>query len=205
MGAFIEQVQKNNTLQKNIYFEKQQEKREAAKRRAENEKRRTAERQEKQKNIEALQELENVINILFDKLTGGHVARRKFTATQCNYILQRIDDRNGIIKDIARGNSARAQLLDKNYNNILQRTYKKYLQNENAIEQIAQLKQPEEKQQPQEQPPDTKQQKAYKMGLMFRYFASGAAGVLKIAAGVLTFCTACIIGIFWGLFDIAKK
>jgi ribosomal protein L44E len=187
MGQFIDQVQRNNALQQQQLTLKQQE------RKAKEEKQKELARikRQKQREADALQELDQVINATFEKATTGQILNRKLTPTQCNYILQQLEHRNGIITDVSKGRTATAYYIEKHYNATLQRIYKKYLQDEQAKKELQEIN---------NAPPqtDNKTTTAYKTGVLLKHFTTGLAGVTTIL-------TACIIGIFWGLFDISKK
>ena len=187
MGQFIEQVQRNNALQQQQLTIKQQE------RKAKEEKQKELARmkRQKQREADALEELNAVIDETFRKATAGEINGRKLTATQCNYILQQLEHRNGIITDVSKGKTATVYYIEKHYNQTLQRIYKKYLQHETATKELQELN---------NAPPEnnTKQTTAYKMGVILKHFTAGLAGITTIL-------TASIIGIFWGLFDISKK
>lgn len=187
MGQFIDQVQRNNALQQQQLTIKQQER----KAQEEKQKELIRKKRQRQRELDALQELDQVINATFEKATTGQLLNRKLTATQCNYILQQLEHRNGIITDVSKGKTATMFFIDKQYNATLQRVYKKYLQNETAAKELQELN---------NTPPQrhTKQTTAYKMGVILKHFTTGLAGITTIL-------TASIIGIFWGLFDISKK
>lgn len=190
MGQFIEQVQRNNAIQQQQLTIKQQE------RKAKEEKQKELARikRQRQREADALQELDQVINATFEKATTGQILNRKLTPTQCNYILQQLEHRNGIIADVSKGRTATAYYIEKHYNATLQRIYTKYLQHETATKELQELNNVP----PENNTKQTTQTTAYKVGVILKHFTTGLAGVTTIL-------TASIIGIFWGLFDISKK
>lgn len=177
MGKFIEQVSKNNQIQLQTLTYKQEQ----AKRKEEQQ---ALKIKEKEKIIE----LEYLLDTIFEQGINGGITKRQWRPDELKLKCQQLKHRNGMIKDIANGNSHMCDILDNNYDKTLKKVYTKYKNDYTATQELIKRGL--------EQPPigGTQQQPSKK-----KTNKKKRNGFFAVLVGILT----AITGAIWGLISIA--